>query len=65
MEATRDLLTVISYALCFGVFAALLVGFNHLHKIWQADQLDKAILRAISEGKYRNSYRYRPRKAKS
>lgn len=65
METAKDLLLVILYALCFGIFAALLVTLNHLHKMWVSDQLDKAILRAISEGQYRNSYRYRPRKAKS
>jgi hypothetical protein len=65
MDQLRDLLTVILFVLCLGILSLLLVGLNHLHKMWVSDQLDKAILRAISEGKYRNSYRYRPRKAKS
>lgn len=65
METATNLLIVILFLLCFGITAALLVVLNHLHKMWVSDQLDKAIMRAISNGEYRNSYRYRPRKAKA
>jgi hypothetical protein len=65
MDQLRDLLSLILFVLCLGILGALLVFINELHKHWVSQQLDKAIMRAISNGQYRNSYRYRPRKAKS
>jgi hypothetical protein len=55
-------LMFLTATIAFGTLAAW-IGFQ-LHNELKMKRVNDAVVAALAEGSYRNSYRYRPRKAK-
>lgn len=63
------MLEVVAFTALFSCTLAMLgmviwIG-RYLLNEFQVHKMNQAVLEALSEGSYRNSYRYRPRKAKA